>query len=59
MSKYKIPFAKGYIPNWSEEVFEITKVKNTVLWAYIISDLNGKGIVGRKFLRKRIAKHKS
>ena len=59
MSKFKNTFAKGYIPNWSEEVFVITKVKNTVLWAYIISDLNGNGIVGRKFLRKRIAKNKS
>ena len=32
MSKYKKKFAKGYVPNWSEEVFVIKKVKNTVLW---------------------------
>ena len=32
MSKYKKKFAKGYVPNWSEEVFLIKKVKNTVLW---------------------------
>ena len=32
ISKYKNIFAKGYVPNWSEEVFPITKVKNTVLW---------------------------
>ena len=32
ISKYKNIFAKGYVPNWSEEVFAITKVKNTVLW---------------------------
>ena len=25
-------FAKGYTPNWSEEVFVVGKVKNTVLW---------------------------
>ena len=30
-SKYKNIFAKGYIPNWSKEVFVIKKVKNTVL----------------------------
>ena len=28
--KYKNIFAKGYTPNWSEEVFVIKKVKNTV-----------------------------
>ena len=30
--KYKNIFAKGYIPNWSEEVFVMSKIKNTVLW---------------------------
>ena len=30
ISLYKNIFAKGYIPNWSEEVFVIKKVKNTV-----------------------------
>ena len=37
---------KGYVPSWSEEVFVIKKVKNTVLWVYVISDLEGKKIVG-------------
>ena len=46
ISKYKNIFAKGYTPNWSEEVFVIKKVKNTVPWTYIISDLNGEEIVG-------------
>ena len=46
LSKYKNTFAKGYVPNWSEEVFVIKKVKNTIPWTYIISDLNGKTIVG-------------
>ena len=32
ISKYKSIFAKGCVPNWSEEVFVIKKVKNTVLW---------------------------
>ena len=30
IAKYKNIFAKGYTPNWSEEVFVIKKVKNTV-----------------------------
>ena len=32
ISKYKNIFAKGYTPNWSEEIFVITKIKNTVPW---------------------------
>ena len=46
ISKYKNIFAKGYTPNWSEEVFIIEKVKNTVLWTYVINDLNSDEIVG-------------
>ena len=30
ISKYKNIFAKGYIPNWSEEVFVVSKITNTV-----------------------------
>ena len=39
-------FAKGYVPNWSEEVFVVKKVKNTAPWAYVISDLKGEEIAG-------------
>ena len=46
ISKYKTIFAKGYVPNWYEEVFVIKKIKNTVLLTYVISDLNGEKIVG-------------
>ena len=28
ISKYKNIFAKGYTPNWSEEVFVVSKIKN-------------------------------
>ena len=45
ISKYKNIFAKGYVPNWFEEVIVIKKVKNTVPWTYVISDLEGKEIV--------------
>ena len=30
ISKHKNIFAKGYTPNWSEKVFVIKKVKNTL-----------------------------
>ena len=46
ISKYKNIFAKGYMPNWSEEVFVIKKVKNTVPWTYVINDLQGEEITG-------------
>ena len=31
-SKYKISFAKVYTQNWSEEIFVVSKTKNTVPW---------------------------
>ena len=46
ISKYKNIFARGYVPNWSEEIFVIKKVKNTVPWTYVITDLNGEEIIG-------------
>ena len=46
ISKYKNVFAKGYIPNSSEEVFVINRIKNTVPLTYVINDLNGKEITG-------------
>ena len=55
ISKYTNIFAKGYVPNWSEEVFVIKKVKNTVLWTYVISDLKREEIVGT-FYEKELPK---
>ena len=46
ISKYKNIFSKGYTSNWSEEVFVIKKVKNTVSWTHVINDLNREEIVG-------------
>ena len=46
ISKNKNIFAKGYTPNWSEEVFVIKKVKNTVLRTYVNNDINGDEIIG-------------
>ena len=36
--KHENCFQKGYVPIWFEEVFIIKRVKNTVLWTYVISD---------------------
>ena len=46
ISKYNNIFAKGYTQNWSEEVFAVSKIKNTVSWTYVINDLNGEEISG-------------
>ena len=48
ISKYKNIFAKGYVPNWSEEVW-------IVPWTYVISDLKGEEIVG-SFNEKKLQK---
>ena len=46
ISKYKNIFAKGYVPNRSEEVFIVTEIKNRVPWTYTITDLNGEKVIG-------------
>ena len=55
ISKYKTIFAKGYTPNWSEKVFVINKIKNTVTWTYAISDLNGEKLL-EVFMKKNCKK---
>ena len=54
-SKCKNIFAKGYTQNWSEEVFAISKIKNTVPWTYMISDLFGEPIIW-SFYEKKLQK---
>ena len=46
---------KGYFPNWSEEVFVIKRVKNSVLWTYVIENLNSEKTVG-VFYEKELQK---
>ena len=55
ISKYKNIFAEGYTLNWSEEVFVIKEVKNTVPWTYVINDINGEEII-RTFYGKELKK---
>ena len=49
----KTIFAKGCTPNWSEEVFLIKKLKNTVRWTYVINDLNDQEIIGTFYEKER------
>ena len=44
---------KTMVPNWSEEVFGIKNVKNTVSWTYVISDFKGEEI-DWKFYEKEL-----
>ena len=60
ISKYKNIFVKGCTPNWSEEVFVVSKIKNTVPRSYVINDHNGKEIIGtfyEKELKRLIKKN--
>ena len=65
ISMYKNIFTKGYTPNWSEDIFVIKEIKNTVPWTYVINDLNSEEIIETFYQRselqktKRIAKDKS
>ena len=51
ISNYKNIIAKGYVPNWSEEIFVIGEIKNTVSWTYVISVLNGEKLL-ELFMKK-------
>ena len=34
------------MPNWSEEIFVISKIINTVPWTYVLNDYKGEDIIG-------------
>ena len=53
ISKYKNIFAKRYMPNWSKEVFIISK--SSVPWTYVINNLNGEEIIDT-FYEKELQK---
>ena len=54
ISKYKNIFGKSCTPNWTEEIFVIKKVKNTVLWTHVINDLNGEETFTQENCKKKI-----
>ena len=39
--------SKGCVPNWSEKVFVIKRMKDNVPWTYFIIDPKGEESVGR------------
>ena len=44
------------MPNWSEEVFVISKIKNAAPWTYVINYLNGEEITGIFYQKKKTVK---
>jgi hypothetical protein len=46
ISKVKGLFDKGYIGNWSQELFKVHSVKPTTPVTYVLEDLNGETIKG-------------
>ena len=56
ISKYKNILDKEYDPNWTEEVFFVSKIKHTVPWTSVVSDLNGEETTG-SFYEKELQKN--
>ena len=46
LSKAKQVFAKGYLPNWTEEIFTVSRVLNTIPAHYKVHDYINEEIVG-------------
>lgn len=46
ISKHKTIFTKGYLPNWTNEVFTIYRVQPTFPETYILKDKNGEILQG-------------
>jgi len=57
VSKAKTAFDKGYLGNWTHELFKVKKGKNTVPKVYILEDLMGEEIDGT-FYAKELQKTK-
>jgi L-rhamnose mutarotase len=46
VSKHKMPFAKGYTPNWTNEIFTVHAVQPTVPVTYLLEDYTGEVLKG-------------
>ena len=58
------------MPNWSEDIFVFSKIKNTAPRTYVINDINGEQVIGtfyekelqatnqRKFRVEKVLKRK-
>lgn len=58
ISKYKKVFDKGYLPNWTNEIFTVYKVQPTVPTTYLLKDHNGVVLKG-SFYTKELQKSKT
>ena len=57
ISKFKKVFTKGYLPNWTNEIFTIHEIKPTVPKTYILKDYRGNVLMGG-FYAEEISKTK-
>jgi len=46
ISKYKMTFAKGYTPNWTNEIFTVHSVQPTIPVTYLLKDHTGEVLAG-------------
>jgi transposase InsO family protein len=57
ISKYKQIFTKGYLPNWTNEVFTVHRVQPTIPETYILKDSKGEilhgGFYGHELLKSK------
>ena len=62
ISRIKAVFEKGYLPNWSEELFTVVEVKRTNPFTYKLSDTNGdilEGSLCNEELQKSVQKEQN
>lgn len=57
ISRTKLLFERGFHPNWTEEVFTVVEVKNTLPVTYKLKDLNGE-ILDGSFYNEELQKTK-
>ncbi|XP_039276060.1 uncharacterized protein LOC120349647 [Nilaparvata lugens] len=57
IGKYKKTFDKGYLANWTNELFTVTRVRHTVPVTYELEDYRGEPIEGG-FYSEEIVKTK-
>lgn len=54
-SKYKYILTKCYLLDWTEEIFSIKEVKDTVAWICVIEELND-NTIGETFYEQNLQK---
>ena len=46
ISRIKGIFEHGFLPNWSEQIYKIQKINNSIPITYLLEDLQGEIIIG-------------